>query len=74
MRGVIGMMAMACVLAFGSVAEARVFRQRVVVRQPVVVAPRVQRVVVPQAIIAPSVLVPQQQIFVPQRQTIILGW
>lgn len=74
MRGVIGLAALACVLAFGSVAEARVFRQRVVVRQPAVVAPRVQRVVVPQAIVSPSVLVPQQQTFVPQRQTIIFGF
>lgn len=73
MRGFLFAAALVMGLVIASDAKATVRRVRVI-RRPVVVAPRVQRVVVPQAIIAPSVLVPQQQIIVPQRQTIIFGY
>jgi len=65
MRGVIGMMALIAVMAC-SVADAGIFRRKVVVKQPVVVRRAVA--------VEPIFAVPRQQVILPQRQTIIFGW
>lgn len=65
MRGLIGLVALSCVLAC-SVADAGIFRRKVVVKQPVFV----QRSVAVEPIFA----VPRQQVILPQRQTIIFGF
>lgn len=75
MSKLVGMIALVVTCLVCSVADA-VPRRVTIVRRQRIVQPRAQAVIVerPLQLIAPAVIVPQQQIFVPRQQLFFFGF